>query len=92
MPLRPVGHQAVLRRHSQGGGVPGAERWVGLDLLVVAGRGLARLRDRFGYRDEWLRPDPEDVDRVLEEMGEEPGQEEAEEEGAHGTTPFPEVV
>lgn len=50
------------------------------------------VRERFGYRDEWLRPDPEDVDRVLEEMGEEPGQEEAEEEGAQGTTPFPEVV
>ncbi len=47
------------------------------------------VRDRFGYRDEWLRPDPEDVDRVLEEMGEEPGQEEAEEEVRKGPPRFP---
>ncbi len=50
------------------------------------------VRERFGYRDEWPRPDPEDVDRVLEEMGEAPGKEAAEEARAHGTTPFPEVV
>ena len=50
------------------------------------------VRERFGYRDEWPRPDAQDVDRILEEMGEEPAREEAEEAKAHGTTPFPEVV
>jgi glutamate synthase domain-containing protein 2 len=50
------------------------------------------VRDHFDYRDEWIRPDPDDVDQILEEMGEEPGEEAIEEAGAHGTTPFPEVV
>jgi hypothetical protein len=50
------------------------------------------VRERFGYRDGWPRPDPGDIDRVLEEMGEAPEEEAAEEARAHGTTPFPEVV
>jgi hypothetical protein len=50
------------------------------------------VRDLFDYRDEWVRPEADDIERLLEEMGEEPGAEEEEEAEAHGTTPFPEVV
>jgi glutamate synthase domain-containing protein 2 len=53
--------------------------------------GSTPLRDLFGYHPEWGLADREDIEGLLEELGEGLGEEEEEEAAAHGSTPFPEV-
>jgi glutamate synthase domain-containing protein 2 len=50
------------------------------------------VRQAFGYEPGWGRADEEEVEGLLEELGEGLGEEEEEEQAAHGATPFPEVA
>ena len=53
--------------------------------------GARSIRELFGYERHWGVADAEDIEGMLEELGEGLGEEEAEESAAHGATPFPEV-
>ena len=53
--------------------------------------GATSVRDLFGYEPGWGLADAEEIDDLLDELGEGIGEEEEEERAAHGATPFPEV-
>ena len=53
--------------------------------------GATSVRELFGYQADWGLADPDDIDGMLEELGESLGEEEAEEAAASGATPFPEA-
>jgi glutamate synthase domain-containing protein 2 len=53
--------------------------------------GATSVRELFGYERDWGVADEEDVAGLLEELGEDVSEEDAEEAAAHGATPFPEV-
>jgi hypothetical protein len=50
------------------------------------------VREMFGYEEGWGSADREEIDGLLEDLGEGAGEEESEEAAAHGVTPFPEVA
>src|SRR3954452_14973590 len=50
------------------------------------------VREMFGYEEGWGSADREEIEGLLEELGEGARDEEAEEAAAHGVTPFPEVA
>jgi glutamate synthase domain-containing protein 2 len=54
--------------------------------------GATSVRDLFGYEPGWGRADEEEIEGMLEELGEGLGEEEEEEQAAHGATPFPEIA
>jgi len=53
--------------------------------------GAKSVRELFGYEPGWGLADEEEIEGMLEELGEGLGEEEEEEAAAHGATPFPEV-
>jgi glutamate synthase domain-containing protein 2 len=53
--------------------------------------GATSVRELFGYEPGWGRADQDEIEGMLEELGEGLGEEEEEEAAAHGATPFPEV-
>jgi glutamate synthase domain-containing protein 2 len=53
--------------------------------------GAVSVREMFGYEEGWGAAEEEDVEGLLEELGEAAGEEAEEEEAAHGLTPFPEA-
>jgi glutamate synthase domain-containing protein 2 len=59
--------------------------------LVDERFGATSVRELFGYQPQWGIADREDVEGMLEEIGESLGEEEEEEAAATGATPFPEV-
>src|SRR4051794_3175247 len=59
--------------------------------LVDERFGATSVRDLFGYQPHWGLADAEDIDGLLEELGEDAGEEEVEEAAAHGVAPFPEA-
>jgi hypothetical protein len=54
--------------------------------------GGVSVREMFGYEEGWGSADREEIEGLLDELGEGVGEEEAEETAAHGVTPFPEVA
>jgi hypothetical protein len=54
--------------------------------------GARSVRDLFGYEEGWGAADADEIDGLLEELGEGIGEEEQEEAAAHGVTPFPEAA
>jgi glutamate synthase domain-containing protein 2 len=50
------------------------------------------VREMFGYEEGWGSADREEIEGLLEELGEGAREEESEEAAAHGVTPFPEVA
>jgi glutamate synthase domain-containing protein 2 len=53
--------------------------------------GATTVRDLFGYEAHWGVADEDEIEGMLEELGEGIAEEEEEEAAAHGATPFPEV-
>jgi glutamate synthase domain-containing protein 2 len=49
------------------------------------------VREMFGYEQGWGAADEQDIDGLLEELGEDASEEERDEAAAHGVTPFPEA-
>jgi glutamate synthase domain-containing protein 2 len=66
---------------------------VGTDHLELLDErfGHTSVRELFGYEVGWGMADAEEVEGMLEELGEGLGEEEEEERAASGATPFPEV-
>src|SRR4051794_27241561 len=54
--------------------------------------GATTIQDVFGYEDGWGEAAAEDVEGMLEELGNTLSSEEREEAAARGTTPFPEIA
>jgi glutamate synthase domain-containing protein 2 len=54
--------------------------------------GARSVRELFGYAEGWGMADREEIEGLLEELGEGVGEEEEEEAAAHGATPFPEAA
>jgi glutamate synthase domain-containing protein 2 len=61
-----------------------------LELLDTQFSGTS-VRELFGYEEGWAMADREQVESLLEELGEDLTEEEEEEAAAHGVTPFPEA-
>ena len=59
--------------------------------LVDERFGATSVRELFEYQPGWGRADEEEIEGMLEELGEGIGEEEEEEAAAHGATPFPEI-
>jgi glutamate synthase domain-containing protein 2 len=53
--------------------------------------GATSVRELFGYEPQWGLADEQDIEGLLEELGEGIGEEEEEEAAAHGVMPFPEA-
>jgi glutamate synthase domain-containing protein 2 len=49
------------------------------------------VREKFGYEEGWGAADTDEIEGLLEELGEGVAEEESEEAAAHGVTPFPEA-
>jgi glutamate synthase domain-containing protein 2 len=54
--------------------------------------GARSVREMFGYEEGWGAADADEIDGLLEELGESEGEEAEEEQAAHGVTPFPEAA
>jgi hypothetical protein len=53
--------------------------------------GARSVREIFGYEEGWGRADEDDIEGLLEELGQGVAEEEQEEASAHGVVPFPEA-
>jgi hypothetical protein len=53
--------------------------------------GARSVREMFGYEEGWGAAEEQDVNGLLEELGEGVAEEEQAEAAAHGSTPFPEA-
>jgi glutamate synthase domain-containing protein 2 len=59
--------------------------------LVDERFGATSVRELFGYQPHWGLADSEDIAGLLEELGEDAGDEEVEEAASRGVRPFPEA-